>query len=107
MAVQAGPRIVVDGVRTDANRAEPSLRSGVCVRAGGRVLFFATTGTQYYDVHQIAELAALAEDEGGLGCRNAMLFDGGPSAQMHLEGTGISIEGDRVPAFVLARPRSR
>jgi hypothetical protein len=34
-----------------------------------------------------------------------MLFDGGPSAQMYLAGSDLSIDGDPVPAFVVARPR--
>jgi exopolysaccharide biosynthesis protein len=103
MAVQAGPRIVVGGKTTDASRATPSMRSGVCL-ARDRVIFFATAG-RLYDVQEIAALAAAPEDGGGIGCRDAMLFDGGPSAQMYLEGSDISIEGDRVPAFVIARPR--
>lgn len=103
-AVQAGPRIVVDGAANDVRRGDPSLRSGVCI-AEDRLLFFATSGGRFYDVHEIAALAASAEDEGGLGCRDAMLFDGGPSAQIHLEGV-VSLEGDRVPAFIVARPRA-
>jgi exopolysaccharide biosynthesis protein len=58
-----------------------------------------------YDVDEMTELAVRGEDRGGLGCRDAMLFDGGPSAQMYLAGSGIRIEGDRVPAFVIARER--
>ena len=104
MAVQAGPRLVVGGRATDATRANPSLRSGVCLPRDDRVVFFVTAGTRLYDVQEIVDLAVRAEEDGGLGCRDAMLFDGGPSAQMHLEGAGISIEGDRVPAFVVARP---
>ncbi|HEU5163395.1 MAG TPA: phosphodiester glycosidase family protein [Thermoanaerobaculia bacterium] len=104
MAVQAGPRIVVGGRRTGATRATPSARSGVCL-ARDRVIFFATAGRALHDVQQIAAFAAASEDAGGLGCRDAMLFDGGPSAQMHLEGAGISIAGDSVPAFVIASPR--
>ena len=104
MAAQAGPRIVVGGRPTDATRATPSARSGVCL-AREKVIFFATAGIALYDVQEIAALASRSEEEGGLGCRDAMLFDGGPSAQMHLEGSGISIEGDSVPAFVLGSPK--
>lgn len=104
MAVQAGPRIVVRGRKVDVSQASPSLRSGVCLASDRRVIFFVTGPMSFYDVHEMVDLASRAEGEGGLGCHDAMLFDGGPSAQMHLEGSGISITGDRVPAFVLARP---
>lgn len=104
MAVQAGPRLVVGGRGTDAARATPSLRSGVCLPRDDRVVFFVTAGTRLYDVQEMVDLAVRTEEDGGLGCRDAMLFDGGPSVQMHLEGAGISIEGERVPAFVVARP---
>ncbi|MFN2441570.1 MAG: phosphodiester glycosidase family protein [Thermoanaerobaculia bacterium] len=105
MAVQAGPRIVVRGRRNEVAQATPSLRSGVCLPRDRRVIFFVTGPMSFYDVHEMVEIAALPEDDGGLGCLDAMLFDGGPSAQMHLEGSEISMRGDRVPAFVIARPR--
>jgi exopolysaccharide biosynthesis protein len=107
MAAQAGPRLVAEGRATGATRGKPSLRSGVCLTADDRVIFFVTTMRRLIDVDEMTDLAARGEDRGGLGCRDAMLFDGGPSAQMHLAGSGISIEGDRVPAFVIARPRDK
>lgn len=105
MAVQAGPRLVADGRATGATRGNPSLRSGICLTSDERMIFFATTMRRLYDVDEMTELATRTEDQGGLGCRDAMLFDGGPSAQMYLAGSDISIEGDRVPVFVIARPR--
>lgn len=105
MAVQAGPRLVAEGRTTDATRGNASLRSGVCLTADDRVTFFVTTMRRLYDVDEMTALAARSEDQGGLGCRDAMLFDGGPSAQMYLAGSGISMEGDRVPVFVVARRR--
>lgn len=107
MAVQAGPRLVADGRATGATRGNASLRSGVCLTADDRVVFFVTTMRRLYDVDEMTELAVRGEDRGGLGCREAMLFDGGPSAQMYLAGSGISMEGDRVPVFVVARRRER
>ena len=105
MAVQAGPRIVVGGRSNEVAQATPSLRSGVCLPPDRRLIFFVTGPMSFFDVHEMVDIASRAEADGGLGCHDAMLFDGGPSAQMHLEGSGISITGDRVPAFVLARPR--
>lgn len=105
MAVQAGPRIVVRGRKNEVEQATPSLRSGVCLPSDRRVIFFITGPMTFYDVREVVDIASLPQDDGGLGCHDAMLFDGGPSAQMYLEGSGISITGDRVPAFVLARAR--
>lgn len=107
MAVQAGPRLLAGGRATGATRGNPTLRSGVCLTADDRVVFFVTTMRRLYDVDEMTALAARSADRDGLGCRDAMLFDGGPSAQMYLAGSGISIEGDRVPAFVVARRRTR
>lgn len=106
-AVQAGPSLVVKGARNRVAKAEPSLRSGVCVTAAGRIRFFVTAPGSFADVHEMVELAAKSEAENGMGCSDAMLFDGGPSAQMYLETPGkkISMDGDVVTAFLVGRPR--
>jgi uncharacterized protein YigE (DUF2233 family) len=99
-ASQCGPRLVIDGRKNDVARAEPTSRSGVCIDPQQRTVFFATPPEAQFDVHQMVELATQ------LGCRDAMLFDGGPSTQMYLRGPAgpVSIEGDkRVPAYVVAR----
>lgn len=107
-AVQAGPRLVANGARNQVAKAEPSLRSGVCISSEGKVRFFVTPPGRYADVHEMVELAATSETDGGMGCLEAMLFDGGPSAQMYLDTPGkkISIDGDVVTAFLVAKPRS-
>lgn len=104
-AVQAGPSLVVNGSRNRVAKAEPSFRSGVCITVEGRTRFFVTARGRVADVHEMVEVAARSELQDGMGCRDAMLFDGGPSAQMHLSDSDVSIEGDRVPTFVIARPR--
>lgn len=99
-AAQCGPRLVVDGRKNEVARAEPTWRSGVCIDPGKRVIFFATPAGTQLDVHQTVELATL------LGCRDAMLFDGGPSTQMYLRGASgaVEVQGDqRVPAYVVVR----
>jgi hypothetical protein len=97
-AVQAGPRLVVDGAKNDVAKAKPDLRAGVCIDRQGAVIFFATPPEAAFDVHRMVDLAA-----GPLGCRDAMLFDGGPSVQLQL-GSVAQVEGDkRVPAYVIAR----
>jgi uncharacterized protein YigE (DUF2233 family) len=101
-AAQCGPRLVVGGEENEVARAEPTWRSGVCIDANKRVVFFATSPETELDVHETRTLAAK-----GMQCRDAMLFDGGPSVQMSLSRAGggrVEVEGDkRVPAYVVAR----
>lgn len=98
-AVQCGPRLVVGGQRNEVAQARPDWRSGVCIDSGEHVIFFATDPGARFDVH---EMVGIAADR--LQCRDAMLFDGGPSTQMFLrrEGEPVHVEGDkRVPAYVV------
>ena len=106
-AAQAGPRLVIAGERNRVKRAEPSLRSGVCLTREGAIRFFVTAPGRFLDVHEMVELAARSDADGGMGCHDAMLFDGGPSAQMFLDTSGrkIDMAGDVVPVFIVARPR--
>ena len=98
MAVQCGPRLIVAGKPTDAREAPPSQRAGVCVTAEKQALFFATPAGRELTVKETTALLS------GLGCRDAMLFDGGHSVQLHLAGA-VRLEGDdRVPAFVVGKP---
>lgn len=108
-AAQAGPRLVIGGARNTVAKAAPSLRSGVCITGDRKVRFFVTPQDRILDVHEVLELAAKTEDAGGMSCHDAMLFDGGPSAQMHLDTRGrkFTIDGDRVPVYVVAKPRKR
>ena len=100
-ASQCGPRLVIAGEKNDVLRAEQTWRSGVCIDGEKRVIFFATPPDSQFDVHQIRELAA-----GPMGCRDAMLFDGGPSTQMFLRRSpeNVIVEGDKqVPAYVVVK----
>jgi Phosphodiester glycosidase len=101
MAVQAGPRLVVDGhtVNLKPNYAAP--RVGVCIQWDRDLLFFATPATRKFHVTEIAKIARRKEDQGGLACRDAMLFDGGHSVNFFAEG-GVSITGDNVPVYIYA-----
>lgn len=100
-ASQCGPRLVIDGEKNQVARAEPAWRSGVCIDADKRVTFFATPPESELDVHEMVDLAA-----GPLACRDAMLFDGGPSTQMFLRRSPepVVVEGDKkVPAYVVVK----
>lgn len=107
-AAQAGPRLLLAGKKNRVKKADPSLRSGVCLTRTGAIRFFVTAEGRFLDVHEIQDLAAQSEADGGMACHDAMLFDGGPSAQMFLETSGrkIDMSGDVVPVFVVARPRT-
>ncbi len=100
-ASQCGPRLVIGGEKNKVAKAESTWRSGVCIDPEKRVIFFATPPETQLDVHQMVALAV-----GAMRCRDAMLFDGGPSTQMYLrrEDGAVTVEGDkRVPAYVVVR----
>jgi uncharacterized protein YigE (DUF2233 family) len=108
MAVQAGPRLVVDGHSNHGVRkGYAAARSGVCIRWNRDLLFFATPQNRKFDMWEIMRVARVPEEQGGLGCRDAMLFDGGHSTQFFV-GNGdfaVGVSGDPVPVFVYAVPR--
>ena len=58
-------------------------------------------------MYEIARIARRDEVDGGLACRDAMLFDGGHSAQIYLDGENkrVHVDGDFVPAFIYATKR--
>lgn len=105
-AVQAGPRIVVAAEKNRVAQATPDSRSGVCIDKTGQVVLFATPPGTRFDVAQIVDLAARPNKTGGLGCRDAMLFDGGPSTQLYVRRPGgpVEVAGDRhVPAYLVVK----
>jgi len=77
-AVQAGPRLVVDG---KALKLKPQIarRTAVCVDGRGLVVLLVTEGGVF--LQDLAALLSQSEGAGGLGCRNALNLDGGPSTQ--------------------------
>ena len=94
---QAGPRLVVDGAKNQVARADADWRSGVCVDGEKRAVFFATPQDARFDVWQTADLAMSMQ------CRDAMLFDGGPSTQLFVRDRA-SVDGDkRVPAWIIVK----
>ncbi len=103
MAVQAGPRLVAEGhtVKLKPNYSAP--RVGVCIQWDRDLIFFATPSTQKFHVTEMAKIARRKEAEGGLACRDAMLFDGGHSVNFFVGGEEqVSISGDAVPVYIYA-----
>ena len=105
MAVQAGPRLVVKGHTNKIGKGYKAARAGVCIQKDGDLVFFATPQDRKFDQWEIGRVARRAEIDGGLSCRESMLFDGGHSTQVYAAGDTktISVEGDPVPVFVFAK----
>ena len=105
LAVQAGPRLVVRGRENKINKGYRAARAGVCLQRDGDLLFFATPQQRKFDMWEIARIARRAESDGGLACYDSMLFDGGHSTQMYVEGDDkvVRVDGDPVPVFVFAK----
>lgn len=105
-AVQAGPRLVVGGHTARVKQSYSAARAGVCIQKDGDLTFFATPQDRKFDMYEIARIARRGEADGGLECRDAMLFDGGHSVNFRVDGaTRVSVEGDRVPVYVVATAR--
>lgn len=104
MAVQAGPRLVVEGHAARVKQSYAASRSGVCIQKDNRILFFATPADRKFDMYEIVRIARRDEADGGLACQEAMLFDGGHSTQLFLDTDkkSVSVTGDPVPVFIHA-----
>jgi uncharacterized protein YigE (DUF2233 family) len=107
MAVQAGPRLVIKGKTNKVSKSYHAARAGVCIQRSGDLVFFATPQERKFDMWEIGRIARRSEKNGGLGCYDSMLFDGGHSTQMYIEGDEktIHVAGDPVPVFVFAKRR--
>ena len=107
MAVQAGPRLVIDGHVSGAKNNYRAERVGVCIQPDGDLLFFATPRDRKLHVREMARIAQRPEDKGGLNCSDAMLFDGGHSVNFFVDGDekDVSVSNGRVPVFVYATRR--
>jgi hypothetical protein len=104
LVVQGIPRLVVDGV---VQRLKPAVaqRTAVCADGGQLVLVVTTSPA---DVTEFARFLALPRRAGGLGCRNALNLDGGPSTQLHasLPGLRLVVRGGwAVPNALVVAPR--
>jgi len=93
MAVQAGPRLVIDG-------NIPKLKEGVAVRSAvgitkdGKVVLVVTKDSPI-TLQELAQRMKRSRYEGGLECVNAMALDGGGSTQLYakIKKFELSIEG--------------
>ena len=108
MAVQAGPRLVVEGEPVKLTPTYAAPRAGVCVQWDRDLLFFAMPKDRKLHTTEMAAIAVKKEAEGGLRCRNAMLFDGGHSVNFYVDGEedddAVSVNQDPVPVYIVATP---
>lgn len=80
MAVQAGPRLLVDGTIPPL-RAGADDRSALGITPHGKVIV-AITEHAPMETATLAAILRRPEPQGGLGCRSALNLDGGRSAQL-------------------------
>lgn len=85
-AVQAGPRLLINGVRVAELREQEtsSRRAGVCVDEEKRVIFYSVASTLSGITMNALQDALLSSD---IKCRDALNLDGGGSAQLYLSNT--------------------
>lgn len=82
MAVQSGPRLVVNG--TIPKKLKPSIaeRSALCIDNKKNVIIVATENL-LIQPDELAEHLRKSNSEGGFGCRYALNLDGGSSTQLY------------------------
>lgn len=89
-ALQVGPRLVVGG-RELTMKKQIARRSAVGITYKNQVVLINTEDTEAY-AQDLARIFWLSEEEGGLGCKDALTLDGGPSAQMFVEYKSVKID---------------
>ena len=105
LVVQGIPRLVVGG---EVQPLKPQLaeRTAVCAKSHV-VVFVVSTKTE---TTPFARFLAASPDQGGLGCRDALNLDGGPSTQLvvKLPALALSLAGGwGVPNALVATPGKR
>lgn len=82
-AVQCGPRVVIDGTPPGL-KLQVARRTGLCIQTPTQVALFVVNAP--VEANTLAAWLAQPESSGGLGCRDALLLDGGPSSQLDERG---------------------
>lgn len=78
-AVQCGPRVVIDGTPPGL-KLQVARRTGLCIQGPQQVALFVVDAP--VEANTLAAWLAQPEPDDGLGCRDAVLLDGGPSSQL-------------------------
>jgi exopolysaccharide biosynthesis protein len=92
-AVQAGPRLLASGLAVEGlkDSAPSSNLSGVCLDTQSRtVLFRVTSGVFGGSLHSLQKTLLLP----GIGCTDALNFDGGGSSQLFISGEATKADAE-------------
>lgn len=104
LVVQGIPRLVVGG---EVPKLKPASAERTAVCADGTMLTVVVT-TKPVDTTAFARFLARPRDKGGLGCKDALNLDGGPSTQLHANLAALSVDvkgGWGVPNALVVTPR--
>lgn len=104
-AIQAGPRLVVDG-RALQLKQQQSRRTSICLPGDGNVIIVVFPAA--VSLADLAEHLVKPPASGGLGCWAALNLDGGPSTQASLSTPAMALEvhgGWPVPDALAVLPR--
>lgn len=112
-AVQAGPRLLVNGNKVPISDPSSSRRAGICIDKKQRLVFYITSANSLRGI-SIPDLQRILTHP-DIDCDDALNLDGGSSAQLYIDpalpgataqSPEISIEGGvRVPVFLGLFPR--
>lgn len=81
-ALQVGPRVVVKGKPTQL-KPQVARRAAIGIKPGGKELLVVVTDAGRAEANDFAGFMASPERIGGMGVIDAVLMDGGPSAQLY------------------------
>jgi hypothetical protein len=105
LIVQGIPRLVIGG-RVPGLKPQLAERTAVCAAAGRVVIVVATQAETTAFARFLAEPSA----KSGLGCADALNFDGGPSTQLVVRLPALTLSlrgGSAVPNALIATPGKR
>lgn len=105
LVVQGLPRLVIDGA-VPKLKPQRAARTAVCGDGAELTLVVTTTRVE---AAELAAFLAAPQDEGGLGCRNALNLDGGPSTQLRARWGGFAADvpgGWGVPNALVVTPKA-
>lgn len=89
-ALQVGPRTVVDG-RVVKLKNQTAARSAVCIISDDELILLATE-LAAVESNALAAFMARPAERGGLACRHGLMFDGGPSTQLHVATPPLALD---------------
>lgn len=95
MAVQCGPRLVING-HIPKLKSGVSFRSALGITRDGKVII-AITDSFPLSTDAFAKILATSTRQGGLNCVNALNLDGGSSSQLYAQLNGFYLN---LPSFV-------